>query len=274
MTNISFEPVDNWVKCSCANCSKEYYIQPSRLKYGRGVYCSRGCASEIKSKEYKGRKGNVLEGEKNPNWRGGKTEKECPICRSIFYSRSAKTCSLECGRKLRSQTISGENNPFARKHPKTIKKCKGCGKEYDSPNKHYCSNECYLKNSHQGVYHYQVLSELKELGFNCIVEKTWNWLRNPETNNKLKVDIFLKDFKIAIEIDGRHHFVDIPGRSKLSVVRKRDLIKNNLLEEKEINLIRIANKQSIETIVETINMIVDNRDIKRIYLGYSDKFIE
>ena len=49
---------------SCLYCNIEFMAKNSELRRGRGIYCSRDCAA----KDYK----NHYSGDKAPNWKGGK----------------------------------------------------------------------------------------------------------------------------------------------------------------------------------------------------------
>lgn len=48
--NIKINPNPrNRVKCICLNCGKEFEVVPSKIKNGRGKYCSRECKNKHKS---------------------------------------------------------------------------------------------------------------------------------------------------------------------------------------------------------------------------------
>lgn len=68
----------------CRTCGRVFQVKSCdwRLKNGRAMYCSRKCAHEAN--------------------RTGEN-KECPICGETFYTTRNKTCSAECGRKLKSR---------------------------------------------------------------------------------------------------------------------------------------------------------------------------
>lgn len=67
----------------------------------------------------------------------------------------------------------------------------------------------------------------------------FDWLRNPDTNTNLEVDIWIPKLKIAIEYDGEHHFKPIcfGGMSKQKAVVNfkkqimRDKLKDTLMKE-------------------------------------------
>jgi hypothetical protein len=92
--------------CKCLTCGKEFYQKPSRIKIGRGKYCSRPCwfkagySDESKKKMSESRKGKIP-------WNKGKT---CPqeIRDKISKSLTGIPLSLE-HRKAVSQAMRGMN---------------------------------------------------------------------------------------------------------------------------------------------------------------------
>ena len=94
---------------TCQICGKVKNLAPSRIRHGRGHFCSRHCAGIWKAQVYKGRKGIQHFGETNPNWKGIRKPKLCPICGDIFISAN-KTCSIECGHKLQRIKIRKSGN--------------------------------------------------------------------------------------------------------------------------------------------------------------------
>lgn len=112
------------IKRICQYCGKEFWVKLSRVKCGRGNYCSRECSDKGRKKQIK---------------------KICLLCGKTFYiplSRAireeGKYCSADCYNKSRPQKI------------KRI--CKKCGKPFEiSPSaakeggRFFCSWECYLK---------------------------------------------------------------------------------------------------------------------------------
>lgn len=99
---------------------------------------------------------------------------------------------------------------------------------------------------------------------NVETEKTWDWLRNPETNKMLPVDFYLNFLKIAIEYDGEQHsrFVKKFHKTEEDFYKacKRDEIKNQKLIEQGIQLIRIPYNAKITT--KYINMLIISQLIK------------
>ena len=76
------------IKRICPICKKEFKIEPHRIKWNRGIFCSRECA-------YNGRNSQ-------------KIKVKCPICDKEFYiypyrlkEREKIYCSCSCARKAR-----------------------------------------------------------------------------------------------------------------------------------------------------------------------------
>lgn len=87
-------------------------------------------------------------------------------------------------------------------------------------------------------------------------------------NNKMEVDILIKSFKVAIEIDGPAHYLPIYGEDRLSRRKKADSDKNGLLLAHGYTIIRVRNlvktpsKHYMRTTFE--NML---RELKKIECG-------
>lgn len=89
-----------------------------------------------------------VSGSKNPNWKGGKIEKNCLICGSIFsvsIGRSqAKYCSMQC------VGISQRGRQMPELKRRVIKKCENCGIEMsvikcNERRVKCCSKKCSFK---------------------------------------------------------------------------------------------------------------------------------
>ena len=93
----------------CRECGKQFKAFPSRIKNGRSLYCSRSCSSAMKVCLYKGRDGVHRYGPDNPNWKGIRIPKNCPVCGDIFVGPS-RTCSVKCGHILQAIHVSREAN--------------------------------------------------------------------------------------------------------------------------------------------------------------------
>src|SRR3990167_6541263 len=234
----------------CETCANRFYKWRSQVKTGRGRFCSKPCQAAAVHKWAVGFK--PRSGEANPRWKGIRRPRPCPVCGRTFAT-PARTCSRPCGDKLRGQAIRGVNNPFRRVHPPRIKTCRRCHKDYtrEGPNKgagrFYCSARCSRTSARISVRQYLIADALRDAGFVVEDERTWQWLRNPFTHAKMRVDMLLPGQALAIEYDGEQHFTvresGKRGRKLLANSQARDAIKEMLLRDHGIRLIRFAGRR-------------------------------
>lgn len=127
----------------CLTCGKEFYVKKSKIKEGRGKYCSRAC-------KYKAH-GEKFRGENHPRWIGEDEVIKCEQCGEEFKARPwlhKRFCSKKCKYEYTKIIFSGENNPsWKGGNIKLI--CEWCGEEFEaqrhyeiSGNKKYCSRKC------------------------------------------------------------------------------------------------------------------------------------
>lgn len=106
-------------------------------------------------------------------------------------------------------------------------------------------------------------STVSEIGEYCIhlfgqelneqpeFEKSFDWLRNKETNCKLKLDGYFEKYKLAIEYDGIQHYKFYPQLDKTEndfiKRQERDKLKDNLCKEHNITLIRIRYDEKLSS---------------------------
>lgn len=88
-------------------------------------------------------------------------------------------------------------------------------------------------------------------------EKTFDGLKY---KGKLRIDFYLTEHNIAIEYDGEHHFLNLRytgSNNSLSLVQKRDSIKNDYCNNNDIKLYRIPYTKTDEEIIEEIEQIIN-----------------
>ena len=79
---------EHGVKCVCQNCGKVFYVQPARIKHGRGKDCSLACSYKSRARRASRKVGLI-----------------CPICGRAFevkryrIQEGAKYCSRICAHK-------------------------------------------------------------------------------------------------------------------------------------------------------------------------------
>lgn len=102
--------------------------------------------------------------------------------------------------------------------------------------------------------------------------KGFDWLKNPQTNNRLEIDIWLPDLKIAIEYDGIQHFkptrfggiTQKSANRKFIYQKKLDLIKDELIKKHKddvIFFVRIPYTEKLEP-TNIKNILSHNNKIK------------
>ena len=132
---------------NCIVCNKEYFVYPNRANITK--FCSHLCQG-IWSNKFKS-------GKDCQNWKGGKKEFICLICRNKFLSwENRKFCSRKCMGKWFSKERRSENSHLW-KGGEVEKYCKICNKKFHVPpsefnrdrggkNKgKFCSKKCYGK---------------------------------------------------------------------------------------------------------------------------------
>jgi 5-methylcytosine-specific restriction endonuclease McrA len=120
---------ENSVDSICLNCGIVYKINPKRLKFGRGKYCSPKCQYEYISKI-------------------SKESKTCPVCNKNFVvnkSNAKRFCSPECAYKARAIGLVNRNitKPYNCVRKQT-RLCIICNTEYvyKKITQKYCSHKC------------------------------------------------------------------------------------------------------------------------------------
>ena len=82
-----------------------------------------------------------------------------------------------------------------------------------------------------------------------ILEKTFDWLYNPKTNKKLRIDAYFPESKIALEYNGpQHYMIDkryTTSKDMLTYRQELDRLKITLLQEHDINVITVHYKDIV-----------------------------
>lgn len=92
---------------SCKQCGIYFHTIPSRIREGRGKFCSKICYSKWMSE-------NTC-GENSKSWKGGEKEKKCEVCGNKFKVKVAtdkkgygKFCSRKCAYIWISKNTRGD----------------------------------------------------------------------------------------------------------------------------------------------------------------------
>ena len=128
-------------KVNCRQCGKEFEVQPSTLKAGRGIYCSRKGFGEARSHRF------VVEN--HPRW--NRIEKLCLSCGKPFYAKRylvEKGYGKYCSKKWADKALKGESSSLWKGGP-DVHECPVCGREFEVyPYQvkrgvgKYCSKKC------------------------------------------------------------------------------------------------------------------------------------
>lgn len=121
---------------------------------------------------------NTIKGVGNPNWKGGRIQKNCIRCVTPFFvypSTSTRThCSLICANRDTSDTQRGLINPKKIHYGKDNgcwrggdiqRQCKECGREFTTSRRslgRYCSQDCKNKNNGKGKGDYLLERDWRE----------------------------------------------------------------------------------------------------------------
>lgn len=115
----------------------------------------------------------------------------------------------------------------------------------------------YKCDSNMSCFSRLVLEQAKSiLGCDYITEHDFDWLINPKTNKKMFLDIYYPHLNLAIEADGEQHFHYSPlfheSYEDFQEYQYRDKVKNELLQQHNIKLIRVPYNLKANQIKELI----------------------
>lgn len=136
---------------SCLFCGKKFEVLESKVKVGKGKYCSRECSHKARSVS--------IRGENHPNWNGGEVQQQCLQCGNEFLVKPShikkgggKYCCKKCADVARIGLLAGEKNPNFKEKIKRI--CLNCGKNFEvvpniveSGGGKYCCKNCFYEHS-------------------------------------------------------------------------------------------------------------------------------
>lgn len=102
--------------------------------------------------------------------------------------------------------------------------------------------------------------------------------KNIIPSEKLEVDFYIPDYKVAIEIDGPSHFLPIWGEEKLKKQQSADIIKQGLLLSAGIVILRIRQidkTMSLKRMRDVLNLIVEELEkVEKKFPGPNNRLIE
>ena len=119
----------------------------------------------------------------------------------------------------------------------------------------------FLESINIDTFNYRKMSKLQQymlsiceeiFGKDYELEKTFDWLRNPKTNHKLFIDIYYKKLNLAIEVDGSQHYQKYKWHEELEIISERDFVKDKLLKEHNIKIIRLKYNDSSQVVIDKL----------------------
>lgn len=181
----------------------------------------------------------------------------CPHCSGSipFSEKTLITRINEFSKDFTFVSFSKKDKPLSKSL--ILVKHNSCGKIFETSVGNFLYNNrgcklCNLENlrkkfgnkmnrNYQSVGKLACIDFLNDANVSYELEKTFDWLKY---KRKMYIDIFLPGYNVAIEYDGKQHFLSENSSSifaKNSILQKeRDKEKTRLLEEHGISLLRIS----------------------------------
>lgn len=144
--------------------------------------------------------------------------------------------------------ISFENkeNEYFNNRTKLKFKCKKCGNIIRRSFYNVRQGNTVCECCHQSSLEKQTKQKLIEKNILFEEQKKFSWLKS---KNKLSLDFYLQEYKIAIECQGKQHFEPIEyfgGQKTFDEIVERDKIKKNLCLKNGVKILYVKNSDDIE----------------------------
>lgn len=164
----------------------------------------------------------------------------CPKC----YGRNKNTKDfIEIASKYHSNKFDYSNVDYKNAHDKVNIICPTHGQFSMSYNSHITKGYgCPFCSETSGEL--KVRRFLTDNGIKFVYQKRFKDCKNIKN---LVFDFYIPDKNLIVEYDGRHHFIPIWGGDYgFSIIKKRDLIKNQYCKDNGIRIIRIKYDEHVE----------------------------
>lgn len=270
----------NYVVVTCKKHNHTFRTTPNRLHRGEGCLC---CYNERRGNKTRKNvetfisEARKIHGDKYSYdkvvYKNNKTE-VCITCKEHgdFFMKpnkhlSSKQGCPKCHGKhitteewiLRAKLIHGEtygyeNVKYSTNRTKVLIRCKKHGIFKQAPEKHLEGEGCPIcKESKLEKF---VAKKLQKLGIIFERQKHFKWL------DRLSLDFYIPSKNIAIECQGRQHFMNVDifgGECGYKIRLKNDLLKKEKCLKNELKLIYIVDDDIFkQNLLETHNNIYDN----------------
>ena len=191
-----------------------------------------------------------------PNWlHAGSGCQKCYNERRGSTTRKNIDAFVEESKKIHNDKYDYSKVQYTNNHTKVCIICPEHGEFWQTPDKHTQGEGCPICNNSK--MELLVRKELDKNNIKYEQQKQFNWL------GKQKLDFYLPDYNIAIECQGRQHFIEIPhfdGHNGLKTRIIRDITKNNLCNENSIKLFYIVNEKDIQLTKKKIFLGIYNEN--------------
>lgn len=233
-----------------ARLTNEDFINRVNTMYPKGDYIFleeyKGYCKKIECKHTCGYRWNITPG----NFLRGKT---CPKCEGSMKLTNEEIVTrmeeLFKGEYVFTEDYINSDTPIMCRHT--------CGhkwkvRPYNIFGGRKCP-KCYRESKRE-----KLISEILDTySIDYVREKTFEGCRH---RGLLRFDFYIPNLSIAIEYDGEHHFIDYrytQSNNSLSLVQKRDAIKDRYCKENYIKLYRIPYTKTDEEIKEIVLKIIN-----------------
>lgn len=167
---------------------------------------------------------------------------KCPKCANAinaYFHRKDFSTFLEQARKAHGNKYDYSLTEYKSTEKKVAIMCPTHGLFYQTPANHIKGVGCPSCNESHLERLIQKLLSKSHIAFDR--QKTFPWLKS---NGQLYLDFFLPDYGVAIECQGRQHFISIGffgGQQGLQNLIQRDSLKKRLCEEHGIAVLYYSN---------------------------------
>jgi very-short-patch-repair endonuclease len=176
-------------------------------------------------------------------------KEDCDHCfKRSFASHEKASCWSVKNRKTPREVFKGAEAKYLFECEKC--KCEFETRLYNVLSGYWCP---YCKNKTEG----KVAAFLQTSYPHYKSQVRFDWCRNVDTNNVMPFDFGLEDEKVLIEVDGPQHFEQIAKWDNPEIVRKKDIQKIKLCNEKGYSIIHILQKDIWTDRVDWRKLLMD-----------------
>lgn len=252
------------IPLECEHCKSTFHLEQHYIlaflngkDKNRGRFCSKHCC---------GLYNNI----KNH------TKINCYLCgkeKDIYKSdiKEKNFCSCKCSaiyyNGLRKKPITPKIEKLKRKINYINLNCSFChipilrtNSEFRSSKSKtfFCNKTCKTKYANQYQIMHKPKSRAEILLCNLIKENFPNLTIRENVRDilpsKLEIDIFIPEYKLAIELNGPVHYIPIYGQDKLDKIKNKDLLKQSEIRQLGLNLVivdisRLNSRQSTDLFI-------------------------